>query len=102
MSKSKIVDPKHEAALAARRARDKKARDHLDESYIRKLILKRFPYIGPDFPIPPGYITIRRLILAIRRKVWGRWTPEMDAAFKVHEDEYSREVRSKRRKGIDQ
>jgi hypothetical protein len=93
-----VTDIKHEATLATRRARDKKARDRLDESYIRKLIRKRFPDVGPDDPIPPGYITIRRLILSIRRKVWGRSTPEMEAAFDADSKEHKRNMSAKARR----
>lgn len=92
------TDIKHEAALAVRRARDKKARDHLDESYIRKLILKRFPDIGSDVPIPLGYITIRKISLAIRRMLWGRWTQEMDEAYNAFSDEYKRQMSAKANK----
>ena len=88
-------DIKHEAKLAARRARDKKARDHLDESYIRKLIRKSAPELGSDFPIPPDYITIRRLTLVIRRKVWGRSTPEMEAAFEAYAEEHKQKMSAK-------
>ena len=91
-------DIKHEATLAARRARDKKARDHLDESYIRKLIIKRFPDIGSYVPIPPGYITIRKISLAIRRMLWGRWTPEMNDAYNAFSDEYKRQMSAKANK----
>jgi hypothetical protein len=76
--------------LAARRVRDKKARDHLEDSYIKKLIRKAGSDLGPDFLIRPEIITIKRFGLVIRRLAAGRFTPEMRAAFDVHAEEYER------------
>ena len=55
------TNKKRKAKLMARRIRDKRARDHLDESYIRQLIKKGSSNMGSSADIPPGYITITKI-----------------------------------------
>ena len=84
MSKPKPVDSKREAALASRRAREKRARDYMDDSYIKTLIRKEMPELGPDFSdIPPELIAAKKIHLAFKRRMARKMTPEMDAAYQA-------------------
>lgn len=96
MSKSKPVDSKHQAALAARRLRDKKARETLADSYIRQLIRKKHPELGLNvLDIHPDYVAATKLHLAMRRRLWERNTPEMDAAMTAYIAALSNRIGSK-------
>jgi hypothetical protein len=89
-------DKKHQTALAARRARDKKARDTLADSYIRKLIRKKHPEFRLDISdIHPDYVAATKIHLAIRRRLWYRSTPEMEAAFQEFADKLKRKIQLK-------
>ena len=94
------TDKKREAKLMARRIRDKRARDHLDESYIRRLIKKGKSNMGSNTRIPQVYITIRKLYLAIRRMIWGRSTPEMNAAFDSFSEKHKQDIESKAKRKV--
>ena len=96
MSKPNLDDSKRQAALASRRARDKKARDFMEDSYIRQLIRKSLPALGPDFSnLPPELILARKAHLGFKRRLAGTFTPEADAAFQALVDDYLEKTNGK-------
>ena len=95
MSKPKPVDIKHQAALAARRVRDKKARDTLADSYIKKLMRQgQREHWADCAEIRWELVAAKRMVLAAHRHMWGRRTPEMNAAMKVHSEALARKIDS--------
>lgn len=96
MSTPKPPDSKREAALASRRARDKKARDYMDDSYIKRLIRKSLPELRPDFiDIPPELVAAQKIHLAAKRRLAGKLTPEMDAAYQAFADDLIQKINAK-------
>jgi hypothetical protein len=99
MSQPKLDDSKRQAALASRRARDKKARDYMDDSYIKRLIRKEMPELGPDFSdTPPELIAAKKIHLAFKRRLAGKMTPEMDAAYQAFADDLIRKINAKEKR----
>ena len=99
MSKPKPDDSKRETALASRRAREKKARDYMDDSYITRLIRKEMPELGPDFSdIPPELVAAKKIHLAVKRRLAGTSTPEMEAAYQAFADELIRKINAKEKR----
>ena len=96
MGKPKSTDSKRQAALASRRARDKKARDCMGDSYIRQLIRKSMPELAPDFSdIPPELVAAHKIRLALKRRLAGTYTPEMDAVYQAFAEDLSRKINGK-------
>jgi hypothetical protein len=81
MSKPKLVDSKHQAALAARRTRDQKARDQLDDGYLINLIRRSMPEFGRDFTKESQMLVdAKRMAVFAKGYVLGNETPEREAA----------------------
>lgn len=93
MNKPKLADSKRQAALAARRAREKKARDYMSDSYIKRLLRKKMPELGSD--IPPELVAAKKMVIAAHRHLAGRLTPEMDAASQAFAEDLIRKINAK-------
>ena len=99
MSKPKPDDSKRETALASRRAREKKARDYMDDSYIKRLIRKEMPELGPDFSgIRPELVAAKKIHLAFKRRLAGKMTPEMDAAYQAFAETLIWKIKAKEKR----
>ncbi|HQC45756.1 MAG TPA: hypothetical protein PLC97_11125 [Myxococcota bacterium] len=84
MSKPKLVESKHQTALAARRIRDKKARDQLDDGYLIKLIRKSMPEFGREFTKENQMLVeAKRMVVFAKGLALGTETPEREAARKA-------------------
>jgi hypothetical protein len=62
---------KKERAKVARRAREKKARDQLSDSYVRKLLLGKNPSGLKKSTFPKEMVETKRLQLTVRRIALG-------------------------------
>ena len=81
MSKPNLADSKRQAALAARRIRDQKARDQLDDGYLIKLIRRSMPEFGRDFTHESQMLVdAKRIAVFAKGYVVGNETPERGAA----------------------
>jgi hypothetical protein len=63
---------KKEQKLAARRAREKKARDELSDSYVRKLLLGKEPTDLEKSDFPDDLVKAKRMIVALQRFIHGK------------------------------
>ena len=63
---------KKEKAKAVRRAREKKARDQLSDSYVRKLLLGNNPSGLKKSAFPMEMVEVKRIHLAVRRILLNR------------------------------
>lgn len=84
MNKPKLVESKHQKALAARRIRDQKARDQLDDVYLIKLIRRSMPEFGRNFTQEEQMLVdAKRMAVFAKGYVLGNETPERQAAHKA-------------------
>jgi hypothetical protein len=87
-----------DSKLAARRAREKKARERLDDSYVKKLINSRCSDEGPATAHSPDMMEITRAVVFAKRALQGRLSPEVKEAVKVQIGELGLAVNGKARK----
>ena len=80
---------KSEQAKIARRAREKKARDQLSDSYVRKLLLGNNPSGLKKSDYPIEMVEVKRILLAIRRVLLNRDSADAasETVRKLHFDE---------------
>jgi hypothetical protein len=89
---------KRDSNLAARRVREKKARERLDDSYVKKLINSRCAVAGPAAAHSPDVMEITRAVVFAKRALQGRLSPEVKEAVKVQIGELGLTVSGKTRK----